>query len=136
MSTLSFFAQIAGNTPVTIKDEDQTVKRIPNLKLLFLIISLMGGNAASQDIQEVFLNGERLTQNETAMFEQLAGTHVPSGHYWVDVTTGLWGYGDSPSADALNIPEQSTNNASEEKEYFEDRIESYGISVPSTVIYP
>jgi hypothetical protein len=110
------------------------MKRIPSLKLLFLTmlfltISMLGGNVASQDMQEVFLNGERLTHEQAAILEQLVGVHIPSGRYWIDVTTGLWGYGDSPSEDLLDIPEQGTNDSSNKK-YFEDTIGEFGFDIP------
>jgi hypothetical protein len=101
------------------------------LKLILILTSsiLFTQNVIAEDNPEIYINSQLLTQEQALTFEQLVGAPVPSGRYWLDATTGLWGYGDYPA-------NQDASSTPEKKEYFEDRMESYGISVPSTVIYP
>ena len=101
------------------------------LKLILMLTSgiLFTQNVIAEDDREIYINSQLLTYEQALSFEQLVGAPVPSGRYWIDETTGSWGYGDYPA-------NQDANNSPENKEYFEDRMESYGISVPSTVIYP
>ncbi|CAG7857189.1 hypothetical protein MCAMS1_01926 [biofilm metagenome] len=89
------------------------------------------GNSVAQDNQEIFLNGERLTQDEIVFFEQLAGMHLPDGSYWVDYNTGEWGSVDN------SLSNESTAPTMKDNRYFEDRMfEDYGVTMPSTVVYP
>ena len=100
------------------------------LKLILILASgiLFTQNVTAEENPEIYINSQLLTQEQTLTFEQLIGAPVPSGRYWLDVTTGLWGYGDYPA-------NQDASGSPEKKEYFEDKMERYGISVPSTVIY-
>ena len=111
---------------------------------LFLAVNLLGSAANAEDLQQMFLNGEVLTQEQLVIFKQLVGAELPSGHYWLDDNTGLWGYGDYPSEEvrsaikqgvyeqnaAQNAPEQGADEAPEKKEYFEDRMGKYGFDIP------
>ena len=40
----------------------------------------------------VVVNGERVTDADLAYLDQISCSHVPDGHYWIDMRTGIWGY--------------------------------------------
>lgn len=40
----------------------------------------------------VIVNGQRLSDAQVAGLERRACTHIPNGHYWLDVQSGMWGY--------------------------------------------
>jgi hypothetical protein len=105
------------------------MREIFKLILVFASSILFTENVIAEENPEIYINGQLLTQEQAQLVELLEGAPVPSGRYWIDETTGSWGYGDYPT-------NQDANSSPENKEYFEDRMESYGISVPSTVIYP
>jgi hypothetical protein len=48
---------------------------------------------AGQDSRQIYINGERLDARGIALVDQLScGARVPNGRYWLNMTTGAWGY--------------------------------------------
>jgi hypothetical protein len=48
--------------------------------------------------QNVIVNGELLSPEQVAELERAHCGPVPDGDYWLDVSTGVWGYAGDPSA--------------------------------------
>ena len=59
-------------------------------------VATLGLASAAHAQRVVIVNGERLTGAEIAALEQLNCAHIPNGRYWLDVSSGAWGYADNP----------------------------------------
>jgi hypothetical protein len=40
----------------------------------------------------VFVNGQRMSDQQIAHLEALACTTIPNGNYWLNLSNGAWGY--------------------------------------------
>jgi hypothetical protein len=47
---------------------------------------------ANAQTRAVFVNGQRMTEQQIAQLESLACTAIPDGNYWVNLNSGAWGY--------------------------------------------
>jgi hypothetical protein len=53
----------------------------------------------------VILNGQRLSEPQIERLETLRCLPIPNGRYWLDWSTGIWGYeGDPRPQGRLNDP--------------------------------
>jgi hypothetical protein len=57
---------------------------------LALALSMVGAAYAER---YVVVNGQRLSQGEIMHLEQWHCGPIPNGHYWLDLRSGIWGYG-------------------------------------------
>lgn len=57
-----------------------------------LVIGVTASLAAYAQSRMVIVNGQRLSDAQVAGLERRACTHIPNGHYWLDVRSGMWGY--------------------------------------------
>lgn len=96
---------------------------------LLLTTTLSGYNLTAQEADEIYLNSERLTQEQADIFEYLVGMQLSGGHYWLDVDTGLWGYGDAPP-EGLSEADQDMEAPAEGTHYFEDEAAKFGFDIP------
>jgi hypothetical protein len=46
--------------------------------------------------REVLVNGYAMTPAQIAEFERMACTRLSDGEYWLDTTSGVFGYADNP----------------------------------------
>jgi len=44
----------------------------------------------------VVVNGRVMNSQALATLDQAACQHVPNGYYWLDTSTGIWGYAGNP----------------------------------------
>lgn len=56
-----------------------------------LAISLVTTAAFAQN-RIVFVNGQRMTNQQIAQLEFFACTAIPNGNYWLNLYNGAWGY--------------------------------------------
>jgi len=58
----------------------------------FMVIAVGAGNAqANHTTRQIAVNGMRLHPGQIQYVDRLLGYPLPSGHYWHDARTGLWG---------------------------------------------
>lgn len=53
-------------------------------------------SSTAQAQRTVIVNGERLDDAQIAWLEGVACTSIPDGVYWVDRSSGAWGYAGNP----------------------------------------
>jgi hypothetical protein len=56
-----------------------------------LLISLLVQPAMAQT-RFVFVNGQRMTDQQISQLEFFACTAIPNGSYWLNLNNGAWGY--------------------------------------------
>jgi hypothetical protein len=56
-----------------------------------LLISLVTTSALAQS-RVVFVNGQRMTDQQISQLEFFACTAIPDGNYWLNLNNGAWGY--------------------------------------------
>jgi hypothetical protein len=61
------------------------------LLLTVLCLPFLTGPANAQT-RTVFVNGQRMTDQQIAQLELFACTAIPDGDYWLNLSTGAWGY--------------------------------------------
>lgn len=112
--------------------------RKPFSRIVFTALSLylISTTAQAQGNHHIHVNGVLMSPAQVTALEQLFGQHIPNGRYWYNPYTDEWGVGDFPSAETGDNYQQATDTTSRNSPYWEDRMSSYGIDVPSTVIYP
>lgn len=65
--------------------------------LLLAVASIGGGKAVGETGgRAITINGQRMTSEQIAYLDMLAGGLVPDGNYWLDPQTGLWGIVGNP----------------------------------------
>lgn len=100
--------------------------------IMTLILWLFTKSAAA----DVYLNGHYIPPSQIPILENagIGNGKIVSGHYWVDLETGIWGYGD------YYDPSFGTENTT--PSYYEDRVAEsiagmgYSIPTPSTAFTP
>jgi hypothetical protein len=60
-----------------------------------LALVLPTGGAAHAE-RRVVVNGMRLSAPQIQALEAIRCGPIPNGSYWLDTTTGIWGYADDP----------------------------------------
>ena len=62
-------------------------------KALFGALALVFGlSAASAEAGNVYVNGKRLNRTEIAWLANYSCGPIPAGNYWINLTSGYWGY--------------------------------------------
>jgi hypothetical protein len=56
-----------------------------------LLISLLAQPAIAQT-RFVFVNGQRMSDQQIGQLEFFACTAIPNGSYWLNLNNGAWGY--------------------------------------------
>ena len=69
---------------------------------LVLVAYLSTPALADHDTRTVTVNGRLLAPNEIVTAEQMTGYQIPSGHYWYDASSGLWGVVGGPPVGRVN----------------------------------
>jgi hypothetical protein len=66
---------------------------------LFVALLVLGSASAFgyHDTLYVVVNGVRLNPAQIQVLEQLSCGPIPSGRYWLNVNTGVWGYERGPA---------------------------------------
>jgi hypothetical protein len=61
---------------------------------LLVVLFILGSTSAFgyHDTLQVVVNGQRLQPNQIRVLEQVSCGPIPSGRYWLDTRTGVWGY--------------------------------------------
>lgn len=68
------------------------------ISLLIAFLALGSSMAwGYHDSLHVVVNGVRLHPTQIRALEQLSCGPIPSGRYWLDVNTGIWGYERGPA---------------------------------------
>ena len=52
--------------------------------------------AAEAQTRYVVVNGVRLSDGQVAQLDQVQCAYIPNGEYWLDASTGAWGYAGLP----------------------------------------
>ena len=99
---------------------------------MFLGTSL---SQASQDSRQIYINGERLDALGIALVDQLnCDARVPNGRYWLNMTTGAWGYQGGPMQGVVGNCQAAEQQG--DHRYVEDRIfEQSGVSIVQNPVY-
>src|SRR5687767_4430954 len=66
-----------------------------------ITLSVAGGAYSYHNTQDIWVNGARMTRNQVRTLEQHACASIPSGRYWLDRNTGVWGYEGGPARGQL-----------------------------------
>lgn len=74
--------------------------------------------AAQAQARFVFVNGQRLSDAQVAVFDRVQCTRIPNGSYWLNGATGAWGYAGNPRVqgylgDLCRRPQQRHKSLSE-----------------------
>jgi hypothetical protein len=73
------------------------MKRIA-LVIAFGVMALALGVSTEALAQRfVVVNGQVMGPQELAILDRYACQYVPSGYYWLNTQTGLWGYAGNPT---------------------------------------
>jgi hypothetical protein len=56
-----------------------------------LCLPLLAASVNAQT-RAVFVNGQRMTDQQIAQLEVFACTAIPDGDYWLNLSNGAWGY--------------------------------------------
>jgi len=70
------------------------------LRLAFSAIAALLVTASTSALAQqrvIRLNGVFLSEYQAYQLDNLTGTPVPNGAYWLDFQTGLWGYEGNPN---------------------------------------
>ena len=62
--------------------------------------------------RNVVVNGVTLTPVQILQLEKVHGEYIPDGRYWLDTSTGIWGYEGGPAQGILGNPNVELNGAS------------------------
>ena len=96
---------------------------------VFLAVLSSGFTNVFAGDRTVFVNGQQLTQLEIIQLEQLHGEYIPDGNYWLDYSSGYWGYIGGPAQGILGKPDIEFNTGvsqgSNEKRWFEDEVADF-----------
>ena len=100
------------------------MRRAIGLGLILLLawsVSVWAGS------RSVVVNGVLVAAHELALLDELNGEPVPDGRYWLDTTTGAWGYEGGPQEGVLGQEEApvtatSPGAATGGGRYFEDEV--------------
>lgn len=65
---------------------------------------LLAGEVSAMEYRIVIVNDRQLTPQEISQLEQLHGESIPSGNYWLDWDTRVWGYKGGPAEGILGRP--------------------------------
>jgi hypothetical protein len=57
---------------------------------------ILATSGAAHAERWVVVNGVRLSVPEIQFLEEVRCGPLPNGSYWLDTTTGIWGYADDP----------------------------------------
>jgi hypothetical protein len=75
----------------------------------------------------VVINGARMAAQDLLILDTLAGEPVPDGRYWLDTTSGAWGYEGGPAQGVLGLEEEveASSAAGAPKRYYEDYVDDF-----------
>jgi hypothetical protein len=70
---------------------------------LLAVLFTLGSTRAFgyHDTLSVVVNGQRLHSAQIRVLEQVSCGPIPSGRYWLDTRTGVWGYEGGPAQGRL-----------------------------------
>ena len=68
-----------------------TVMKLRSRLTTVLLIALVSAPTFAQS-RVVFVNGQRMTDQQISQLEFFACTAIPNGNYWLNLYTGAWGY--------------------------------------------
>jgi hypothetical protein len=66
------------------------------LGLAVLLTATLLASAAQAQTRLVIVNGQRLNDEQVAYFDRVQCARIPNGRYWLNTTTGAWGYAGNP----------------------------------------
>jgi hypothetical protein len=79
-------------------DEEETVMAKLLVTLVFTASFLtMSAPTAVHAQRLVVVNGRVMNQQTLASLDRAACQQVPNGYYWLDLSTGIWGYAGNPT---------------------------------------
>ena len=112
-----------------------STKIIARFAMTIALAGTVVGSFAGQIQRDIYVNGVRLDAVRIAVLDQLnCGERVPNGLYWLDTTTGAWGFEGGPMQGVVGncTATQQQNHGG----YMEDRIfEKSGISIIQSPVY-
>jgi len=83
---------------VGLADKEEPVMAKPVLAFLFAASVLtMSAPAVVQAQRLVVVNGRVMNAQALASLDRAACQQVPNGYYWLDTSTGVWGYPGNPA---------------------------------------
>lgn len=72
------------------------MRRLPFVVVaVIVLVSCLAGAATAERF--IVVNGQRLSPAEIRSLERWTCTPVPSGAYWLNRQSGIWGYAGNPS---------------------------------------
>ena len=99
-----------------------------SLKIVSMLL-VLSSDLYAFDNRSVFVNGRQLSQVEIGQLEQLHGESIPDGNYWLDYSSGYWGYVGGPARGVLGRPDvEFSSGVSEgraDKRWFEDEVSDF-----------
>ena len=61
-------------------------------RLTIALVILFVATSAFAQNRIVFVNGQRMTNQQISQLEYFACTVIPNGNYWLNLYNGAWGY--------------------------------------------
>jgi hypothetical protein len=73
------------------------MKRIVLVTVLATLVLTLGGFGVAFAQRFVVVNGQLMSPAALASLDRAACRYVPNGYYWLNFTTGVWGYARNPT---------------------------------------
>lgn len=65
-------------------------------RIILTAVSAALVSAASAAAAQIFVNGAALNPTQAALLARISCGPIPSGSYWLDTDSGIWGYWGNP----------------------------------------
>lgn len=62
------------------------------LKLLIIMVLPLSLSVNAENARHIHINNEHLEINDIQLLDQIVGSQVGDGFYWLNMQTGQWGY--------------------------------------------
>jgi hypothetical protein len=73
------------------------MRGLKTFALSLLILIATSTAALASGARHVHVNGQHLNAQQIASLDSIAGSFVPDGFYWLNLSTGVWGYEGNPT---------------------------------------
>ncbi len=73
------------------------MRSLKTFALTLLIFIASSTTALASGARHIHVNGLHLNAQQIASLDSISSSFVPDGFYWLDLSTGLWGFEGNPA---------------------------------------